>query len=80
MVRAYDAEEIGEYGVRELGYLAVEEGDLVQLSSTVGEKGHPRNCYGCYFYAQSVCSGDWGWLPVDVIDFSGDANGRLFRF
>ena len=60
VVRAYNAVEIAECGVRELGYLAVEEGELVLLCTSVGDKGHSRNRYVSYLYAESVRSRDRG--------------------
>ena len=64
----YGGREISESGVPEIGYLAVDIGDHIEVMSEQCP-GHRKNKESFYVYAKCVESNCEGWLPASVIGY-----------
>lgn len=65
---AYNGVEVAEDRAgRELGYLRVEKGEVVQLLIAESAKGHEMNRFTSYVYVRRLGEAEKGWLPCDVL-------------
>lgn len=65
---AYDGVEAAEHRAgKELGYLRVEKGEVVQLLVVESAKGHAANRFTSYVYVRRLREAEEGWLPCDVL-------------
>ena len=66
----YPAEEVGELGGVETGYLACVPGEEVAVLSAP-ENGHRGNLYASYVYAKKIEGEAQGWIPTLILHQPG---------
>ena len=64
----YDGLERSETGGPELGYLAVDRGDIVEFRCGPYH-GHTRNRFTTYMYVRRHGDGRMGWVPRETLIF-----------
>jgi len=65
-VECYSAEEVGEDGALETGYLPITSGAMVEMMCEQCEQpGHSKNRYDHYLYGKA--NDKMGWFPTDVL-------------